>query len=204
MTFAQQAFLFGRAELLSAGRLPATELSWNQALWMCNKLSVTYGLRKAYSFIDDQHGPEIFDGDNGFRLPTVAQWRHLAGELPQCWTCSQYPHRRDDLEAFGEVCPECGYAGRHLDRFAWHADNSGHKVQPVAKKEPNEYGLFDCWGNIEEFVWGFYEGAWMGNNAELEAEVWDEEPMTVSEVGEEPGYSCRIIGLRPILPLRRL
>ena len=38
-----------------------------------------------------------------------------------------------------------------LDEVAWHDGNSGGKPHPVAKKKPNELGLYDMEGNVDEW-----------------------------------------------------
>lgn len=58
-----------------------------------------------------------------FRLPTDAEWTHLAGPTP------------DDLDA-----------------STWSADNANHTTHPVARKAPNPHGLHDTLGNVAEWV----------------------------------------------------
>ncbi len=73
-----------------------------------------------------------------FRLPSEAEWEFAARG-------GNYSH---------------GYkfAGSDdKDEVAWHRDNSGHKTHPVAELLPNELGLYDMSGNVEEYCqdgWG--------------------------------------------------
>jgi formylglycine-generating enzyme required for sulfatase activity len=34
--------------------------------------------------------------------------------------------------------------------FAWYEDNADHRIQPVALLLPNDFGLFDVYGNASE------------------------------------------------------
>jgi TonB family protein len=45
-----------------------------------------------------------------------------------------------------------------LDSIAWHLGNSGGENQPVARKQPNAFGLYDMLGNVREWIEDSYEG----------------------------------------------
>ena len=73
-----------------------------------------------------------------FRMPSEAEWEFAARG-------GNYSHGYK-------------YAGSDdKDEVAWHRDNSGHKTHPVTELLPNELGLYDMSGNVEEFCqdgWG--------------------------------------------------
>lgn len=70
-----------------------------------------------------------------FEFPTYTQW--------------QYAHDG------GKDGRRTKYAGSdNVDEVAWTAENSGNKIQPVALLNPNELGLFDMDGNVQEYCMG--------------------------------------------------
>lgn len=78
-------------------------------------------------------------GGMRFALPTEAQWEFAArgGNKSQGYT----------------------YAGsNNIDDVAWYEDNSGGMTHPVAYKQPNELGLYDMNGNVEEWCQDWFGG----------------------------------------------
>jgi len=113
-------------------RNPVEQVSWHDAVTLCNRLSEQEGLEPAYRI----SGTTVtWDRSaNGYRLPTEAEWEYAArgGE--------------------GHV-----YAGSaDIGDVAWYGLNSGRRPHEVGKKRANGWGLYDMTGNVWEWVWDKY------------------------------------------------
>ncbi|MEN3002561.1 MAG: formylglycine-generating enzyme family protein [Armatimonadota bacterium] len=68
-----------------------------------------------------------------YRLPTEAEWEYA---------CRAGVLKREPLPT------------EQLEKIAWYRGNSNHKPQPVGKKLPNAWGLYDMLGNVMEWCQG--------------------------------------------------
>jgi formylglycine-generating enzyme required for sulfatase activity len=81
-------------------------------------------------------------------------------------------------EAEWEYSARAGNQGRfsfgddesQIGDYAWFTDNSEDKTQPVAKKKPNAFGLFDMHGNVYQMVEDPYHANYDG--APSDGSVW--------------------------------
>jgi formylglycine-generating enzyme required for sulfatase activity len=83
-----------------------------------------------------------------YRLPTEAEWEYAC----RAGTTTAYSFGDDPAD---------------LSMFAWRFENSAYAVQPVGRKKPNAWGLFDMHGNASERV---LDG-WSNDYAEFAGKV---------------------------------
>jgi formylglycine-generating enzyme required for sulfatase activity len=154
---------------LETGSLPATEISWRDAVDLCNQLSEREGLKPAYTVTHvevpapvgwvphDRPAPDDVDvswdrGADGYRLPTEAEWEMA------CRAGTSGPRYGD------------------LDAIAWYRGNSDGRPRPVGTKRPNSWGLHDMLGGVWEWCWDLYDEEVYGPYRVLRGGGWFDEP----------------------------
>jgi formylglycine-generating enzyme required for sulfatase activity len=70
-----------------------------------------------------------------YRLPTEAEWEYVAKG--------------------GVLAKENTDSISNLDDLAWYKLNSEKKIHPVGMKQANELGIYDLFGNVSEWCYGF-------------------------------------------------
>ena len=119
-------------------RTPVRCVSWCEAIAFANLKSTSERLDPVYKFVENGETPkhdidcnegaqfvEMKHDANGWRLPTEAEWEIASG------TSSMTT----------------------LTERAWFETNSNNQPHPVARKQPNELGLYDMHGNMHEWIW---------------------------------------------------
>lgn len=121
--------------------LPVERISWYDALSFCNALSMQEGLDPVY-LINDSNTACNFDA-NGYRLLTEAEWEYAC----RGGTTTDYYSGNQSVSL--KTC----YHELVLDNVGWYCNNSNESTQPVGRKSPNSFGLYDMHGNVFEWCW---------------------------------------------------
>ena len=153
-------------EVLGRGRdgdpnVPATSLTWYDAIEFCNELSRREGLEPAYEMIDVVREGEDDDtivrarvtrsGGDGYRLPSEAEWEYAC----RAGTATPWSFGSDPDAIF---------------EHAWFREHSKIGLQPVGALDPNPWGLHDMHGNAWEWVEDAFSRSYEG--APTDGSVW--------------------------------
>jgi formylglycine-generating enzyme required for sulfatase activity len=130
---------------------PVVNISWNEAIYLCNLLSQKAGLNECYS-ISNNSEEIICDWESdGYRLPSEAEWQYAC------------------------KAGTSGYRYGEIDKIAWYNENSEGEIHEVGKKEPNAWGLYDMVGNVWEWCWDLYDEKVYGSYRIFRGGSWAEE-----------------------------
>lgn len=118
---------------------PASSISWFDAVRYCRWLSDKEEMAEdqmCYPPLDkigpDMQLPPDFLSRTGYRLPTEAEW--------------EYACRGGTTTRF-----HFGESEHHISAFCWWVENGEDRAWPIGTRWPNQFGLFDMQGNLNEW-----------------------------------------------------
>jgi formylglycine-generating enzyme required for sulfatase activity len=127
----------GRSDVrrLNTDRFPVEQVSWNDAVTFCERLSKKEGKR--------------------YRLPTEAEWEYAcrAGTTSAFWW-------GDEIERFQVNC-DADATGCSHGIFGHSADYLG-RTEIVGAYDANAFGLYDTHGNVAEWCQDWFECGYYG------------------------------------------
>jgi serine/threonine protein kinase/formylglycine-generating enzyme required for sulfatase activity len=124
---------------LSGDREPIEDVRWTEAAQYCRWLSEQENIppqEMCYPRVDQITPgirlPASALARTGYRLPTQEEWE---------WAC----------RAGTTTSRSFGRATELLVNYAWYSRNSEQHPRPVGQLKPNNFGLFDMYGNVAEW-----------------------------------------------------
>lgn len=130
---------------------PVVNISWNEAIYLCNLFSQKAGLHECYSISNDSEEIICDWNSDGYRLPSEAEWQYAC------------------------KAGTTGYRYGEIDKIAWFNKNSDGEIHEVGQKEPNAWGLYDMLGNAWEWCWDLYDEKVYGSYRIFRGGSWAEE-----------------------------
>ena len=136
------------------GKRPVENVSWNDAVDFCNKLSMRGGLTPVYA----RTGTTVTANwnANGYRLPTEAEWEYA------CRADTAWQWIFGDVLIYSSIIGGGTYA--NIDNYVWCLGNAAGKTHQVGLKLPNAFGLYDMHGNVFEWCWDWFDAAYYGES----------------------------------------
>jgi formylglycine-generating enzyme required for sulfatase activity len=174
----------------TAKQEPVTEIGWLDAAVWCNAYSEALGKTPVYknggTVLRDSSGTgsvQVEDTiNNGFRLPTDAQWEYAARGGVSGASAWAYAYAGSDT----------------IDNVAVYSGNSGNKTAGVKSKDPNSLGLYDMTGN----VWEWCEDVYSGANRVIRGGAWNLLAAgcstLISRYGIDPVAMTTFVGFRVV------
>ena len=137
---------------------PVENVTWFDCILYCNQGSLIEGLTPAYTVSDQRfEGHHLVsayvtwnEDADGDRLPTEAEFEYAC----RAGGTTAFSNGPISVHETG-VCREDSV----LDAIGWYCANSGRQTHDVKSKPPNAWGLYDMEGNVQQWIWDWFEDA---------------------------------------------
>ncbi|MDR1882286.1 MAG: formylglycine-generating enzyme family protein [Prevotella sp.] len=149
------------------GKRPMDSMTIKAAIMFCNRLSILSNREPVYQIdgitdwltVSEASIPELNSSNliiaqnaDGYRLPTKNEWLYavIGADLLNPGTTNEGGYLKrfsGDSENM-----DAGSAYAIINEWAWTSMNSDYKTHEVGKKRPNELGLLDMTGNVQEYT----------------------------------------------------
>ncbi len=137
------------------GKYPVTQAQWGALMAVnpshfsgANRPVENMSFQETQSYIAALNAHIIATGQGPvtMRLPTEAEWEYAcrAGTTTRFYFGDSLDCLDHDNDCAAGVLP-----GNRTD-YMWYSVNSGGQTQPVGQKLPNQWGLHDMAGNVQE------------------------------------------------------
>jgi formylglycine-generating enzyme required for sulfatase activity len=192
-----QAVMGANPSSFKGGDLPVENVSWDEAVNFCNRLSRREGLTPAYTV--DGANVTWNRGATGYRLPTEAEWEYAcrAGTTTPFSTGKRITTDQANFDG----------------NFPYNKKDYGiyrEKTTAAGSFAPNPWGLYDMHGNVWEWCWDWHgkypqssqkdpAGPPSGNRRVLRGGSWyyaAKYARSGSRISNYPSYRNNYIGFR--------
>lgn len=134
--------------------LPVENITWYQAIEYCNKLSEKAGITPVYKIDGTNVSWDL--SANGYRLPTEAEWEYAARAGTTTTFNTETSISAEESNYYGHYPYEIEENYFSQNKLDTKPGEYRQTTVEVGSFNPNNWGLYDMHGNVEEWVYDYY------------------------------------------------